>query len=208
MQIGKDVTIYPGVCIFDDTIIGDRCVIYANAVIGSDGFGFAPDAQGVYQKIPQLGNVILEDDVTVGACTTIDRATMGSTIIKKGVKIDNLVQIAHNVEIGENTVIASQTGIAGSSKIGKRVMMGGQVGISGHITIADGKIFGAKAGVAGSIKEPNQVYSGYPAVPMNTFRRSYVVNKNLPEMQRTVNDLKKRIAELELIVGQLTDKHV
>lgn len=208
VQIGKDVTIYPGVCIFDDTIIGDRCVIYANAVIGSDGFGFAPDAQGVYQKIPQLGNVILEDDVTVGACTTIDRATMGSTIIKKGVKIDNLVQIAHNVEIGENTVIASQTGIAGSSKIGKRVMMGGQVGISGHITIADGTIFGAKAGVAGSIKEPNQVYSGYPAVPMNTFRRSYVVNKNLPEMQRTVNDLKKRIAELELIVGQLTDKHV
>jgi len=204
VQIGKDVTIFPGVCIFDDTIIGDRCVIYANAVIGSDGFGFAPDAEGVYQKIPQLGNVILEDDVTVGACSTIDRATMGSTIIRKGVKIDNLVQIAHNVEIGENTVIASQTGIAGSTKIGKGVMMGGQVGITGHAFIADGTILGAKAGVAGSIKEPNQVYSGYPAVPMNIYRRSYVVNKNLPELQKTVTDLKKRIAELESIVGQLT----
>jgi UDP-3-O-[3-hydroxymyristoyl] glucosamine N-acyltransferase len=204
--IGKGVTIYPGACIFDDTIIGDRCTIFGNAVIGSDGFGFAPDAQGVYQKIPQLGNVVLEDDVTVGACSTIDRATMGSTIIRKGVKIDNLVQIGHNVEVGENTVIASQTGIAGSTKIGKQVMMGGQVGITGHATIADGTILGGGASVTGSIKEPNQVYSGYPAVPVNIFRRSYVVNKNLPELQKTVIDLKKRIAELELIVGQLTEK--
>ncbi len=199
-QIGNKVLIYPGVSLYEGTVVGDNCIIHANAVIGSDGFGFAPDENGVYQKIPQMGNVILEDDVEIGANTTIDRATMGSTIIKQGVKIDNLVQIAHNVEVGEDTVIASQTGIAGSTKVGKRVMFGGQVGISGHIQIPDDTKFGAKAGLANSIKEPGQIYSGYPAVPINTFRRSYVVNKNLPELHRTIIDLKKRLEELEKLV--------
>lgn len=199
-KIGNNVLIYPGASLYEGTVVGDNCIIHSNAVIGSDGFGFAPDEDGSYQKIPQMGNVILEDDVEIGANTTIDRATMGSTIIKKGVKIDNLVQIAHNVEVGENTVIASQTGIAGSTKVGKRVMFGGQVGISGHIHIPDDTKFGAKAGLANNIKEPGQIYSGYPAVPINTFRRSYVVNKNLPELHRTIIDLKKRLEELEKLV--------
>ena len=198
--IGDHVIIYPGVVIYPDTVIGNHCVIHANAVIGSDGFGFAPTESGSYEKIPQMGNVILEDDVEIGANTTIDRATIGSTIIQKGVKIDNLVQVAHNVEIGEHSVIASQTGIAGSSKIGKKVMFGGQVGITGHVNIADGTILGAKAGVGSSIKTPGQIYSGYPAVPMNTFRRSYVVNKNLPELQKTIYALIKKGEELEKIV--------
>jgi UDP-3-O-[3-hydroxymyristoyl] glucosamine N-acyltransferase len=198
--IGDNVVLFPGVIIHHNTVIGNRCVIHSNAVIGSDGFGFAPAADGSYEKIPQLGNVILEDDVEIGANSTIDRATFGNTLIGKGVKIDNLVQIAHNVEIGEHSVIASQTGIAGSSKIGKKVMFGGQVGITGHVSIADGTILGAKAGVAGSIKVPGQIWSGYPAVPMNTFRRSYVVNKNLPEMQKTVNGLLRRIEKLEQMI--------
>jgi UDP-3-O-[3-hydroxymyristoyl] glucosamine N-acyltransferase len=195
--IGEGTVIYPGAVVYRDTVIGKNCVIHANAVVGSDGFGFAPTDDGSYRKIPQLGNVVLEDEVEIGANSTIDRATMGSTLIRKGVKIDNLVQIAHNVEIGEHSVIASQTGIAGSSKIGSRVMFGGQVGITGHVNIADGTILGAKAGVASSIKEPGQVWSGYPAVPMNTFRRSYVVNKNLPELQKTVLALKKQVEALE-----------
>lgn len=203
--IGEGITLFPGVVIYANTQIGSRCVIHANAVIGSDGFGFAPTGDGRYTKIPQTGNVKIEDEVEIGAGTTIDRATIGSTLIARGVKIDNLVQIAHNVEIGEDSVIASQTGIAGSSKIGKQVMFGGQVGISGHLSIADGTILGAKAGVAGSIKEPRQIWSGYPAVPMNTFRRSYVVNKNLPELQRTVSDLKKKIEELEKTLRSTTE---
>ncbi|MDD2285850.1 MAG: UDP-3-O-(3-hydroxymyristoyl)glucosamine N-acyltransferase [Paludibacter sp.] len=198
--IGDDVLIYPGARIYEGTVIGNNCILHANAVIGSDGFGFAPSEDGTYKKIPQTGNVVIEDYVEIGANTTVDRATLGSTIIKKGVKIDNLVQIAHNVEIGEDSVIASQTGIAGSTKIGKRVMFGGQVGISGHINIADGTRLGAKAGVAGSINTPDQVYSGYPAVPINTFRRSYVVNKNLPELQKMVNELIKKVGELEQII--------
>ncbi len=200
VTIGDDVTLFPGVKIHHKTKIGNRCIIHSNAVIGSDGFGFAPAADGTYDKIPQLGNVVLEDDVEIGANSTIDRATFGNTLIAQGVKIDNLVQIAHNVEIGEHSVIASQTGIAGSAKIGKKVMFGGQVGITGHISIADGTVLGAKAGVAGSIKVPGQVWSGYPAVPMNTFRRSYVVNKNLPVIQNTVNELLRRIEKLEQII--------
>lgn len=199
--LGDNVLIYPGVCIYEGTVIGSNCIIHANAVIGSDGFGFAPTENGTYQKIPQTGNVVIEDDVEIGSNSTVDRATIGSTIIRKGVKIDNLVQIAHNVEIGEDSVIASQTGIAGSSKIGKRVMFGGQVGVSGHVNIADGTILGAKAGVAGSIKIPGQIYSGYPAVPINIFRRSYVVNKNLPELQKTINELIKKVGELEQIIA-------
>lgn len=198
--IGDNILIYPGVCIYEGCVIGNNCIIHANAVIGSDGFGFAPSEDGTYKKIPQTGNVVIEDDVEIGSNTTIDRATLGSTIIRKGVKLDNLVQVAHNVEIGEDSVIASQTGIAGSSKIGKRVMFGGQVGISGHVNIADGTILGAKAGVASSIKTPGQIYSGYPAVPINTFRRSYVVNKNLPVLQNTINELIKKVGELEKII--------
>ncbi|MEA4986320.1 UDP-3-O-acylglucosamine N-acyltransferase [bioreactor metagenome] len=199
-EIGDNVLIYPGVCIYEGCVIGNNCIIHANAVIGSDGFGFAPSEDGTYKKIPQTGNVVIEDNVEIGSNTTVDRATLGSTIIRKGVKLDNLVQVAHNVEIGEDSVIASQTGIAGSSKIGKRVMFGGQVGISGHVNIADGTILGAKAGVASSIKIPGQIYSGYPAVPINTFRRSYVVNKNLPVLQNTINELIKKVGELEKII--------
>lgn len=195
--IADNVIIYPGVSIYEDTVIGKNCIIHSNVVIGSDGFGFAPTEDGTYQKIPQTGNVIIEDNVEIGANTTIDRATLGSTIIRKGVKIDNLVQIAHNVEVGEDSVIASQTGIAGSSKIGKKVMFGGQVGISGHVHIADGTILGAKAGVPSSIKATGQIYSGYPAVPINIFRRSYVVNKNLPELHKTIIELTNKVKELE-----------
>jgi len=166
-------------------------------VIGGDGFGFAPAEDGSYKKIPQMGNVILEDNVDVGCNATIDRATLGSTIIRKGVKIDNLVQIAHNVEIGENTVIASQSGIAGSTKVGKSCVLAGQVGVAGHLYIADGNIFGAQTGIPNSIKTPNQAYQGYPAIPVGNFRRSSVVYKNLPELQKTIFDLQKRIAELE-----------
>lgn len=201
VTVGEGTIIYAGAVIYRDTRIGRNCVIHANAVIGSDGFGFAPTDDGSYRKIPQLGNVVMDDDVEIGACSTIDRATMGSTVIGRGVKIDNLVQIAHNVEIGEDSVIASQTGIAGSTKIGRKVMFGGQVGIAGHIQVADGTILGAKAGLAATIKEPGQVWSGYPAVPMNTFRRAYVVNKNLPELQKTINALMKKVEALERIVN-------
>ncbi len=197
VTIGDNVILFPGVSIYNETMIGNDCIIHSNAVIGSDGFGFAREENGSYSKILQLGNVVIEDQVEIGSNSTIDRATFGSTVIGRGVKIDNLVQIAHNVEIGDDSVIASQTGIAGSSKIGKRVMFGGQVGISGHVNIADGTMLGAKAGVARSIKETDQVYSGYPAVPINTFRRAYVVNKNLPELQKTVILLKQKIEELE-----------
>ncbi len=200
-KIGNNVIIYPGVRIYPETIIGNNCIIQANAVIGADGFGFAPTEDGSYEKIPQMGNVIIGDDVEVGANSTIDRATLGSTIVQKGVKIDNLVQVAHNVNIGEHSVIASQTGIAGSTKVGKKVMFGGQVGITGHIEIADGTILGAKAGVGGSIKKPNQILSGYPAIPMSTFRRAYVVHKNLPELQKTIYDLIKRVEELEQVIA-------
>lgn len=197
VKIGSGATIHPGVCIHADTIIGKNCTIKSNAVIGSDGFGFAPTNDGRYTRIPQRGNVMIGDDVEIGANTTIDRATFGSTIIGSGVKIDNLVQIAHNVEIGEHSVIASQTGIAGSSKIGKRVMFGGQVGITGHISIADGTILGAKAGVGSNIKEPGQIWSGTPAITLSNFRRSYVVNKNLPELQKNVTALLKKVEALE-----------
>ena len=158
--VEDDSVIYAGVKIYEGCRIGARCMLHAGAVVGSDGFGHAPDAEGHYHKIPQIGNVVIEDDVELGANTTVDRATMGSTIIRRGVKIDNLVQVAHNVEIGEDTVIAAQSGIAGSTKIGKHCMFGGQVGVAGHITIADGSIFGGKSGVTSTIKEPTTVWQG------------------------------------------------
>jgi UDP-3-O-[3-hydroxymyristoyl] glucosamine N-acyltransferase len=166
-------------------------------VIGSDGFGFAPTEDGSYKKIPQMGNVVLEDDVEIGANTVVDRATMGSTIIRKGVKLDNLIQIAHNVEIGSHTVIASQTGISGSTKLGSRCTVAGQVGIAGHIQIADGTIFGAQTGVPNSIKKPNQILMGSPAIQLMNFQKSAIVYKNLPELQRLVYAMQKRIDELE-----------
>jgi len=191
VQLGKGVQLYPNVYIGDNVVIGDNtilyagvkvyaysrvgahCILHAGVVIGSDGFGFEPDAQGVNQKIPQIGNVIIEDDVEIGANTTIDRAMMGSTIIRKNVKIDNLVQIAHNVEVGESTFLCAQVGIAGSSKIGKHCILTGQVGVAGHIEIADNCIFGAQSGVAGNIRKPGQ-YIGSPAIDASIWRRAAV----------------------------------
>ncbi len=195
--LGENVTLFAGVKIYAGCKVGSNCIIHAGAVIGSDGFGFAPKEDGTYMKIPQTGNVILEDDVEIGANATIDRATMGSTIIRKGVKIDNLVQIAHNVEIGENTVIASQTGISGSTKIGKQCTLAGQAGLAGHIQIADGTIIAGQTGVPNSIKQPGQVLMGSPAIPLRDFQRSAIVFKSLPELQRLVYILQNKITELE-----------
>lgn len=202
-KIGDNVTLYSGVTIYKNCVVGNNCTLHAGVVLGGDGFGFAPTDDGSYKKIPQMGNVVLEDNVDIGCNATIDRATLGSTVIRKGVKIDNLVQIAHNVEIDTNTVIASQSGVAGSSKIGKNCVLAGQVGISGHLQIADGSIFGAQTGVPNSIKTPNQAYQGYPAIPVGNFRRSTVVYKNLPDLQKTVFDLQRKIKELEEKISRL-----
>ncbi|MFT3751658.1 MAG: UDP-3-O-(3-hydroxymyristoyl)glucosamine N-acyltransferase [Paludibacter sp.] len=196
-KIGENTILNPGVKVYYNCVIGANCILHSGCVIGSDGFGFAPTADGSYKKIPQMGNVVLEDDVEIGANTVVDRATLGSTIIRKGVKIDNLVQIAHNVEVGENTVIAAQTGISGSTKLGKRCTLAGQVGIAGHLQIADGTIFGAQTGVPNSVKVPNQVLQGYPAVPIMTFHKAAIVHKNLPELQKLIYAMQKRIDELE-----------
>lgn len=179
--IGEDVTIYPGVKIYDGCKIGDNCILHANAVIGSDGFGFAPTKDGSYKKIPQTGIVVIEDDVEIGANTVIDRATMGCTLVKKGVKLDNLIQVAHNVEIGENTVIAAQSGIAGSAKIGSNCMFGGQTGVAGHITVADGTRCTAQAGIQGSVSEAQgrKGLMGTPAIDYMTYMRSYAIFKKL-----------------------------
>ena len=197
VKIGKNVTLYAGVKVYDDCVIGDNCILHAGVVVGSDGFGFAPQPDGSYAKIPQLGNVIIESDVEIGANTVIDRATMGNTIIRQGVKLDNLVQIAHNVEVGDHTVMASQVGVAGSAKVGKNCVFGGQVGIAGHISIADKTTVGAQSGVPNSIKESGSILMGYPAVSAGIFRRSSVVYKNLPDLHRTVAMLERRVAELE-----------
>jgi UDP-3-O-[3-hydroxymyristoyl] glucosamine N-acyltransferase len=196
-KIGDNVTLYSGVKVYNDCVIGSNCTLHSGCVIGSDGFGFAPTEDGSYKKIPQMGNVIIEDNVEIGANSIVDRATLGSTIIRKGVKIDNLVQIAHNVEVGENTVIASQTGISGSTKLGKQCVLAGQVGLAGHLTIADGTIFGAQTGVPNSVKIPNQVLQGYPAIPVMNFHKSAIVHKNLPELQKLIYSMQKRIDELE-----------
>jgi len=193
VKIGKNCVINPGVKIYNNCIIGDNCILHSNLVVGADGFGFAPQSDGTYKKIPQTGNVILENNIEIGANSTIDRAVIGSTIIRNGVKIDNLCQIAHNVEVGENTVIAAQTGIAGSTKIGKNCMIGGQVGIVGHITIADGTKIQAQSGIAKPVKEPGIALYGSPAIPYGDFIKSYVEFKTLP-------DLAKRVKELEQII--------
>ncbi len=195
--INDNTILYAGVKVYHDCAIGSSCIIHAGTVIGSDGFGFAPQEGADFKKIPQVGNVILEDNVEIGANTTLDRATMGSTVIRKGVKLDNLVQIAHNVEIGENTVIASQSGISGSTKIGKNCMIGGQVGFSGHITIADNTKIGAQSGIANSVKQPGTVLFGTPAIELRNAQRAMIVYKNLPEMHRTLKTLEKQIEKLQ-----------
>lgn len=192
--IGDNTILYAGARIYSESIIGKNCVIHSGTIIGSDGFGFAPNNDDSYSKIPQIGNVIIEDDVEVGAGTTIDRATLGSTIIRQGVKLDNQIQIAHNVEIGAHTVIASQTGVAGSAKIGKHCVIGGQVGIVGHITIGDNVKIQAQAGVGRSI-ESNQMLQGSPAMPYNEFSKSYVYFKKLPVIVKELEGLKKSINE-------------
>jgi len=203
-KLGENVTLFSGVKIYTNCVIGNNCILHSGSVIGSDGFGFAPTEDGSYNKIPQTGNVVLEDDIEIGANTVVDRATMGSTIIRKGVKIDNLVQIAHNVEIGINTVIAAQTGISGSTKLGKRCIVGGQVGIAGHLHIADGTVFGAQTGLSSTIKSPNQVLQGYPALPITTFQRASIVYKNLPDLQKTIFAMQKKIQELENKISSIS----
>ncbi|MCH2198437.1 MAG: UDP-3-O-(3-hydroxymyristoyl)glucosamine N-acyltransferase [Flavobacteriales bacterium] len=192
-KIGEGCIIHPGVRILDDCVIGNNCTLHAGAVIGSDGFGFAPDAENNYQKVAQIGNVIIEDHVEIGANTTVDRATLGSTIIRKGVKLDNLIQIAHNVEIGENTVIAAQTGIAGSTRIGKNCMIGGQVGIVGHIRIADGVKIAAQSGLSASVLNEGEIIQGSPALGIRAFKMSYIGFKNLPKIDRRLSDLEKKV---------------
>ncbi|NJM78740.1 MAG: UDP-3-O-(3-hydroxymyristoyl)glucosamine N-acyltransferase [Flavobacterium sp.] len=187
--IGDNCVFFAGVRIYSETVIGNNCTIHSGTILGSDGFGFAPQEDGTYQKVPQIGNVIIEDNVEIGACTTIDRATLGSTIIRKGVKLDNQIQIAHNVEIDENTVIASQTGIAGSTKIGKNCMIGGQVGIVGHITIGDNVKIQAQSGIAKSLKD-NEVVQGSPAFNYADFSKSYVHFKNLPKIVADLDKIK------------------
>lgn len=191
--IGDNCVLYPGVKIYHDCVIGNRVIIHAGSVVGSDGFGFAPLADGSYKKIPQIGNVIIEDDVEIGANVTIDRATMGSTIIGKGVKLDNLVQIAHNVEVGSDTVMAAQVGISGSTKVGKRVVIGGQAGIIGHVTIADGTKINGKSGVSKSIKTPNTAITGTPADNFMTMKRLEALIRNLPDLEKRVKELEKKL---------------
>ncbi len=195
VRIGKGTVIYPGVKIYNDTIIGKNCIIHAGTVIGSDGFGFAPQADGSYKKIAQIGNVIIEDDVEIGANCTIDRATMGSTVIRRGVKLDNLIQVAHNVEIGDNTVIAAQTGIAGSAKIGRNNMIGGQAGFVGHIRVGNNVKVAAKTGVTKDVPD-NQTLLGEPAMPAKEFTRNYAVFKNLYKFYSEFLDLKRKIDKL------------
>lgn len=193
VRIGNKCTLYHRVTVYHECVIGEGCIIHAGSVIGSDGFGFAPQSENEFMKIPQLGNVVLEDHVEIGANTTIDRATMGSTVIRKGVKLDNLIQIGHNVEIEENTVIAAQTGISGSTKIGKNCMFGGQVGIGGHLKIANGTRIGAQAGLISNVKEENTAIQGSPAMELKTFLKSSIILRNLPEMKTKLDKIEKEL---------------
>ncbi|HDD35463.1 MAG TPA: UDP-3-O-(3-hydroxymyristoyl)glucosamine N-acyltransferase [Candidatus Desulfofervidus auxilii] len=204
VKIGKKVIIYPNVSILADCEIGSGVIIHSGAVIGSDGFGFAPDEKGNYVKIPQLGRVRIEDDVEIGANTTIDRAALGETVIKKGTKIDNLVQIAHNVEIGENSIIVAQVGIAGSTKIGNRVTLAGQVGVVGHIEIGDGVTIGAKSGVPKSVSAGQTVASGVPAMPYQTYLRTMLLLPRLPEFTSRLKKLEK---ELTILKNKIKERY-
>ncbi len=197
--VGDNSIIHPGVKIYHECVIGNNVVIHAGSVIGGDGFGFAPQADGSFKKVPQIGNVVVEDNVEIGANTTIDRGTIGSTLIKSGAKLDNLLQIAHNVEIGTNSVIAAQAGISGSTKVGNNVMIGGQVGIVGHLQIADGSKINAQSGVSKSIKTPNTAVTGSPAYDYTAALRSQALARKLPELE-------KRIKELEEWVNNMREK--
>ena len=194
--VGDNCTVYPHVTIYEGCKLGNRVTIHAGSVIGADGFGFAPTPDG-YDKIPQIGNVVIEDDVEIGANTCVDRSTMGSTFIRKGVKLDNLIQVAHNVEIGQNTVIAAQTGIAGSTKVGQWCMFGGQVGMAGHIHIADQTHVGAQAGITNSVKQPGQTIIGSPAWDAKGFMKSAAIYRRLPDMYQKINELQKEIEALK-----------
>jgi UDP-3-O-[3-hydroxymyristoyl] glucosamine N-acyltransferase len=201
VSIGANSIIYPGVKIHHDCVIEENVCIHAGCIIGGDGFGYAPQADGSFKKVPQIGNVVIEKNVEIGANTTIDRSTIGSTVIKEGAKLDNLIQVAHNVEVGMNTVIAAQSGISGSTKIGKNVMIGGQAGIVGHIQIADGSKINAQSGVAKSIKNPNTAVTGSPAYDYTLALRSQILSRNLPELE-------KRIKKLEQLVEQLKNEKI
>ncbi len=193
VRMGESNTLYAGVKMYDDCKVGSHCTIHSGAVIGSDGFGFQPSSANEYKKVVHLGNVILEDHVEIGANSTIDRGTLGSTIIRKGVKLDNLIQVAHNVDIGENTVIAAQSGIAGSTTIGKNCMIGGQVGIIGHLKIADGTIIAAQSGIGQDIKQENSIMQGSPAFGIGDYKRSYVLFRSLPKIKVELNELRKQL---------------
>jgi UDP-3-O-[3-hydroxymyristoyl] glucosamine N-acyltransferase len=190
--IGNNTIVFSGAKLYSETKVGNNCVINSGAIIGADGFGFVPDENGAFQKVPQTGNVIIEDNVDIGSATTIDRATLGSTLIRKGVKLDNQIQIAHNVEIGEHTVIAAQTGIAGSTKIGKYCMIGGQVGIAGHLTIGDHVKVQAQTGIGHRVKDGEKLY-GSPAIDYGNYVKSYVHFKNLPQIVKSINEIEKKI---------------
>ena len=191
VKIGDNTILYSGVKIYYNCVVGKDCILHAGVVVGSDGFGFEPDAKGVNQKLPQIGNVIIEDDVEIGANTTVDRAMMGSTIIRRNAKLDNLVQVAHNVEIGESTFMCAQVGVAGSTKVGGHCILAGQVGVAGHINIADNCIFGAQSGIANNVKKSG-MYQGSPAIDAMNWRRSIVGFKNLPDIMKRLQELEKK----------------
>lgn len=191
VKIGDNTILYSGVKVYYNCVIGKDCILHAGVVIGSDGFGFEPDAKGVNQKLPQIGNVIIEDDVEIGANTTVDRAMMGSTIIRRNAKLDNLVQVAHNVEIGESTFMCAQVGVAGSTKVGGHCILAGQVGVAGHITIADNCVFGAQSGIANHVKKPG-MYQGSPIIDAMNWRRSVVGFKQLPDLMKKIQELEKK----------------
>ncbi len=193
VKIGEGSILHPGVKVYEGCVIGSHCVIHAGAIIGGDGFGFAPNQDNNYEKVPQVGKVILEDHVEIGANTTVDRATMGATILRKGVKLDNLVMIAHNVEVDENTVIAAQSGISGSTKVGKNCMFGGQVGLIGHINIANGVKIAAQSGITKDIKEEDIVIQGSPAFEFGPYQRSYLLFRNLPKIREQINELERKV---------------
>ena len=194
-KIGDNTTLHPNVIIYQDCQVGNNCIIHGGTVIGSDGFGFAPNEQGEFQKVPQIGNVIIEDNVEIGSNCSIDRATMGSTIIRRGVKIDNLCQIAHNVEVGQNSAMAAQVGIAGSAKIGKSVMIGGQAGISGHLHIADGTKIVAQSGIPSTVKKADTLM-GSPGIPLDDFKKSYFGFRKLPYILNKLAELEKELETL------------
>ena len=192
VQVGDNTILYSGVKIYYNCVVGKDCILHAGVVVGSDGFGFEPDANKVNQKLPQIGNVVIEDDVEIGANTTVDRAMMGSTIIRKNAKIDNLVQVGHNVEVGQSDFICAQVGIAGSSKIGSHCILAGQVGVAGHLEITDGCIFGAQSGIPSDVKKPG-MYQGSPIIDAMNWRRSVVGFKNLPDIMKKLNEIDKKL---------------